>query len=129
MLHHAQTRDYVARRTQQGKTNSEIRRCLMRHIARGIHPLLIADLTDTKQSALTQEPQLSSEGLRRGFAALADPSSALFTPASQSARDRVRPEQDGSLIFFVASVSCPERCAQDDARHARVISLPTERGA
>jgi transposase len=53
MIHHPQTRDYVARRTKDGKTNSEIRRCLMRHIARGIHPLLVADLTATQQSALT----------------------------------------------------------------------------
>ncbi len=53
MIHHPQTRDYVARRTKEGKSNHEIRRCLMRHIARGLHPLLIADLTDAKQSALT----------------------------------------------------------------------------
>jgi transposase len=53
MIHHAQTRDYVARRTKEGKTKPEIRRCLMRHIARGIHPLLVADLTATHQSALT----------------------------------------------------------------------------
>lgn len=53
MIHHAQTRDYVARRTQEGKSNSEIRRCLMRHIARRIHPILVADLANGKQSALT----------------------------------------------------------------------------
>jgi transposase len=53
MIHHPRTREYVARRTQQGKTTSEIRRCLMRHIARGIHPLLVADLADAKQSLLT----------------------------------------------------------------------------
>ncbi len=53
MIHHAKTRDYVARRTKEGKSNSEIRRCLMRHIARGIHPLLVADLTDAQQSLLT----------------------------------------------------------------------------
>jgi len=52
MIHHARTRDYVARRTKEGKSNAEIR-CLMRHIARGIHPLLIADLTDAQQSRLT----------------------------------------------------------------------------
>ncbi len=52
MIHHARTRDYVTRRTKEGKTNSEIRRCLMRHIARGIHPLLIADLADAQQSLL-----------------------------------------------------------------------------
>lgn len=53
MLHHPETRDYVERRTAEGKSTKEIRRCLMRHIARGIHPLLLADLTDAQQSALT----------------------------------------------------------------------------
>ena len=53
MIHHPPTRDYVARRTTEGKSTKEIRRCLMRHIARGIHPLLIADLTDAQQLLLT----------------------------------------------------------------------------
>lgn len=54
MIHHSQTRDYVARRTAEGKSTKEIRRCLMRHIARSLFPLLIADLRDAhKQSALT----------------------------------------------------------------------------
>ncbi len=54
MMHHPQTRDYVTRRTADGKSNREIRRCLMRHIALGLFPLLIADLRDTHQhSALT----------------------------------------------------------------------------
>jgi len=53
MIHDAQTRDYVAHRTAEGKTTKEIRRCLMRHIARGIYPLLIADLTNAQHAALT----------------------------------------------------------------------------
>jgi len=54
MIHDPATRAYVARRTQQGKTSKEIRRCLMRHIARGIYPLLIADLNDARNApALT----------------------------------------------------------------------------
>ena len=53
MIHHPLTRDYVERRTAEGKSTKEIRRCLMRHIARGIHPLLIADLTHAQQSLLT----------------------------------------------------------------------------
>lgn len=53
MLHHEATRTYVARRTAEGKSTKEIRRCLMRHIARGIHPLLVADLTSAQQSLLT----------------------------------------------------------------------------
>src|SRR3954468_4685638 len=54
MIHHPQTRDYVARRTADGKSTKEIRRCLMRHIARTLFPLLVADLHQAhKQSALT----------------------------------------------------------------------------
>ena len=53
MIHHPTTRDYVARRTAEGKSNAEIRRSLMRHIARSIHPLLVADLTNAKQLLLT----------------------------------------------------------------------------
>jgi hypothetical protein len=54
MIHDPQTRDYVNRRTTDGKSTKEIRRCLMRHIARGIYPLLIADLHEAhQQPALT----------------------------------------------------------------------------
>ena len=53
MIHHPQTRAYVTRRTAEGKSTKEIRRCLMRHIARGIYPLLLADLNAAQQSALT----------------------------------------------------------------------------
>ena len=54
MIHDPTTRAYVKRRSTDGKSTKEIRRCLMRHIARGIHPLLIADLHDAhQQSALT----------------------------------------------------------------------------
>ena len=48
MQHHPETKAYVARRTQEGKTRREIRRCLMRHLARRLYPLLIADLNDAK---------------------------------------------------------------------------------
>jgi transposase len=54
MIHDPTTRAYVKRRTKDGKSTKEIRRCLMRHIARGIYPLLLADLHDAhQQSALT----------------------------------------------------------------------------
>ncbi len=39
---HQPTRDYVARRTAEGKTKSEILRCLKRYIAREAYPLLSA---------------------------------------------------------------------------------------
>lgn len=37
---HEPTRDYVARRTTEGKTNREIKRCLKRYIARDLYRLL-----------------------------------------------------------------------------------------
>ncbi len=48
MQHHAETKAYVARRSHEGKTRREIRRCLMRNLARRLYPLLIADLQDAK---------------------------------------------------------------------------------
>jgi transposase len=40
----ARTKTYVARRTHEGRTLSEIRRCLKRYIVRELYPLLLADL-------------------------------------------------------------------------------------
>jgi transposase len=39
---HQPTRDYVARRTAEGKTKTEIMRCLKRYIAREVFPYLLA---------------------------------------------------------------------------------------
>jgi transposase len=38
--HHETTRDYVARRTAEGKTSREIKRCLKRYVARDLYRLL-----------------------------------------------------------------------------------------
>jgi transposase len=51
MIHDPETRAYVAKRTQDGKSTKEIRRCLMRHLARRLFPLLIADLHDAQTQA------------------------------------------------------------------------------
>jgi transposase len=42
MAHHAPTRAYVARRTAEGKTPREIKRCLKRYLARRLFKLLEA---------------------------------------------------------------------------------------
>jgi transposase len=42
--HHAETRAYVERRTREGRSEKEIVRCLMGHLARRLYPLLLADL-------------------------------------------------------------------------------------
>jgi transposase len=53
MLHHPETRAYVKRRTEQGRSEREIRRCLMRHLTRRLFPLLVADLADARALDLT----------------------------------------------------------------------------
>jgi transposase len=40
MGRHQETKDYVARRTAEGKTKTEIMRCLKRYIAREVFPHL-----------------------------------------------------------------------------------------
>ncbi len=40
MTYHAETRAYVARRTAEGKTPREIKRCLKRYLARRLFKLL-----------------------------------------------------------------------------------------
>ena len=37
---HQPTKDYVARRTADGRTKKEIMRCLKRYVAREVYPLL-----------------------------------------------------------------------------------------
>ena len=51
------TRAYAERRTKEGKSDREIMRCLKRYIARQLHPLLLADLTDARRIS----PPLTSE--------------------------------------------------------------------
>lgn len=52
MQHHPETMAYVQRRTAEGKTRREVRRCIMRNLARRLYPLLIADLEDAKNIPL-----------------------------------------------------------------------------
>jgi len=51
---HQPTRDYVARRTAEGKTKTEIMRCLKRYIAREVFPRLLA-AAPGKHSDLDQD--------------------------------------------------------------------------
>ena len=44
------TRAYVARRTAQGKTAREIRRCLKRYIARQLYCTLTTTITNTTKT-------------------------------------------------------------------------------
>ena len=53
MLHHPETRAYVARRTHHGRSEREIRRCLTRHLTRRLFPLPLADLNDARTLNLT----------------------------------------------------------------------------
>jgi len=45
------TRDYVARRTAEGRTKMEIIRCLKRYLARQLYPL-IRDVVQPRPTAL-----------------------------------------------------------------------------
>ena len=49
------TKDYVAKRTREGKTKKEIIRCLQRHIAREIHRLLVNDHATIRGSDLRKQ--------------------------------------------------------------------------
>lgn len=51
------TRDYVTKRTSEGKTKKEIIRCLQRHIAREIHKLLVHDHITIKGETLRTQRQ------------------------------------------------------------------------
>lgn len=44
LRHHPETRAYAERRTREGRSRKEIVRCLMRHLARRLYPLLLTDL-------------------------------------------------------------------------------------
>jgi transposase len=47
LRHHPESRAYAARRTREGRSRKEIIRCLMRHLARRLYPLLLADLAQS----------------------------------------------------------------------------------
>jgi transposase len=47
---HQPTKDYVARRSAEGKTKTEIMRCLKRYIVREVFPCLLAG-TPIRQAA------------------------------------------------------------------------------
>ena len=45
------TRQYVERRTREGKSNKEIHRCLKRYLVRELYPYILADLADLRRAA------------------------------------------------------------------------------
>ena len=53
LIHDPETRAYAARRTGEGLSRNEILRCLKRHLARRLYPLLLADLTQAAALDLT----------------------------------------------------------------------------
>ncbi|WP_423227950.1 transposase [Pseudomonas viridiflava] len=44
------TRAYVTRRTAEGMSCKEIQRCLKRYIIRGLYPLILADLSESRST-------------------------------------------------------------------------------
>jgi transposase len=59
LRHHPETRAYAERRTREGRSRKEIVRCLMRHLARRLYPLLLADLGRT---APPPDPTVALQG-------------------------------------------------------------------
>ncbi len=53
LIHHPETRAYATRRSAEGLSRREILRCLKRHLARRLYPLILADLTPTTAPNLT----------------------------------------------------------------------------
>jgi transposase len=53
LIHHPETRAYATRRTAEGLSRREILRCLKRHLARRLYPLIVADLTAAAALDLT----------------------------------------------------------------------------
>jgi transposase len=49
LRYHNDTRAYAQRRTEQGKSDRDILRCLKRYIARELFPLLVADLNNARR--------------------------------------------------------------------------------
>jgi hypothetical protein len=54
-----QTRAYAQRRTAEGKTKTEIIRCLKRYIARELYHTLIADLLPPPDAPRPPDPRVS----------------------------------------------------------------------
>ena len=48
LSHHPETKRYATRRTAEGKTPREIRRCLKRHLARRLYRILETNTTITR---------------------------------------------------------------------------------
>jgi transposase len=60
LRHHPETRVYVERRTRDGRSEKEIVRCLMRHLARRLYPLLLADLAAADRAGSAHaEPEVA----------------------------------------------------------------------
>ena len=53
------TRAYAERRTAQGKTKTEIIRCLKRYIARELYHALVEDLLQQPDSSRRHDPTIS----------------------------------------------------------------------
>ncbi len=60
MTSHQPTKDYIARRTAQGRTKQEIIRCLKRYIARELFPHINTVITPTDIEPAPTAPQIAA---------------------------------------------------------------------
>jgi transposase len=87
LRHHPETRAYAARRTREGRSKKEIVRCLMRHLARRLSPLLLADLA-ASAAALPRVAAYSVSSVRRRVPTFR--ASATFVSAAHRGRVSLR---------------------------------------
>jgi transposase len=96
LRHHAETQTYAARWTREGRSHKQIVRCLMRHLARRLYPLLLADLTGAGEA--------SPGGVRRATR----PASPLASPPRGYPFRRSAP---ASTSFLRATVDALRRAS------------------
>jgi hypothetical protein len=93
LRHHPETRAYAERRTREGRSHKEIVRCLMRHLARRLYPLLLADVAASTSgyaqrgsgsASLTTPAQPEHSFRRFAPASTSFPLATLHTPVVPS---------------------------------------------
>jgi transposase len=125
LQHHRPTRNYAARRTTEGKTPREIKRCLKRAVARQLFRLLegtVKDTPPTHGSKSSSSAKASSSGARRTSTSRSSTTSRNRQPSKEpsaypsSSQDNSRPSTttrcgppSGSKLNRPAT-SSPESC-------------------
>jgi hypothetical protein len=127
---HQPTKDYVTRRTTEGKTKPEILRCLKRYIARETYPLLTGEPSrqqpiDDRGRAIRRE--LKVLAAEHGAAEhLAEDGSLVFGQRIDEYHrpDVSRPTRVGDFAGLTCAQQCPPRERSGHLVHAAVRDTP-----